>query len=470
MPEPILCSASLEATHRALYMSALHRLRPYYTPASALAVAERLMADIGDATTCSAFQVETKIYTYIFIFIYMFIYTYLRTSHIFEDFPSPTLKPSAAIVRNVVITISYWAKTLRSDQWKAHSSLIMCQALAIMDAMLPGRLPDGAYDTLMPRWVEMWRLLDRTPEWDMLWFRLFCRCVRACVCVCVCVCVCAFVSVFGCPSVRPSVCLSVCLSACDPSHARIHPPAPPLLNRRARKYTTTFPWESHMPTLFTALLSTFSLPRGSSGAPDARVFPTRMRTFFQPPPQHYNRLLLLAKLVTFLLGRGGAATVDVSLRALAPEEVEAPADTGPVACSGAARQLVLLLWGVRSYYHPSNSGAWHDELSAFLSFLATSLARRLGYSLADNDFNTGAAWPALPEEDVDVVVQAALPLVHMCLYSKRPAAVSSAELVRARACVCVCVCLSRVWRCVKPQHTCMSNPHAHHTAAHRPAA
>jgi hypothetical protein len=72
---------------------------------------------------------------------------------------------------------------------------------------------------------------------------------------------------------------------------------------RARKFTQTFPWEAHMPRIFTYLLSTFHIPFGSGDAPATRDFPARYRFLLQPQPQHYQRLRLLAKLAAFLLGR-----------------------------------------------------------------------------------------------------------------------------------------------------------------------
>lgn len=258
---------------------------------------------------------------------------------------------------------------------QATGLVLPAQSLLLLVALLPTRLPEGMYDELMPQWVRAWMTIDNCPEWDLLWLRLFCR---------------------------------------------------------ARKYTRRFDWVAHIPHFMSYLLCTFSLPLGSVPGPEQKRLPSRFRALFQPPIQHYNRLLLLSKLVVFFLGQGGDATVDVPLRPTPPNPEEGEA-FGPVPCSGAARHLVLLLSQLRTYYNPSNSGQWSDELGVFLSYLSGAVARRVGWQAADRDYGYAGgdggevAIPALPDRDVTAVVEAILPLAHQSLYSKRSAAIAAGE-------------------------------------------
>ncbi len=255
--------------------------------------------------------------------------------------------------------------------------MLPAQSLLILVGLLPTRLPEGLYDELMPQWMRAWQTIDNCPEWDLLWLRLFCR---------------------------------------------------------ARKYTRRFDWAAHIPHLSTYLLSTFSLPLGSVPGPEQKRFPSRFRALFQPPIQHYNRLLLLSKLVVFLLGQGGDTAVDVPLRPTPPNPEEGE-DFRPVPCSGAAKHLLLLLSSLRTFFYPSNAGQWSDELGVFLSYLSGALARRVGWQEADADYGyTGGDGdggevpiPPLPERDATAVVEGILPLAHNCLYSKRGAAVAAGE-------------------------------------------
>lgn len=184
-----------------------------------------------------------------------------------------------------------------------------------------------------------------------------------------------------------------------------------------------------MPIFFTYLLSVFSLPLGQGAAPELRAFPPRLRCLFQPTPIPHNRLLLLSKLVVFFLSRGGDTTVDVVLRPHLPNAAAGEEASQPVPCSVGTRHVILLLSSIRTYFNPSNSGRHSEELAVFLGFISSALARRVGWERADADYAVppNPQRPPLADHDVDALVGAMLPLVHMSLYSKSMSAAKHAE-------------------------------------------
>jgi len=243
------------------------------------------------------------------------------------------------------------------------------RALGLLLSFLPSRLAPGTYDRYLLKWIEIWQRVDRCPDWDAAWLTLFCR---------------------------------------------------------ARKQTESFPWEDHIPLFYTHVLSSFSIPLGMASPPEYREFPSRYR-FLISASTSYVRLRRPAKLIIFLLGRGPTVMADVVVRPDLPNAAEGEVST-PFSVSSGTKHLMVLFSSIRSYFHPSNPGLWTEELAYFLTLLSYNLAKRLGFQMADEDYD-GVMSPFRPLEpkEVSAVVQTLVPLAHMILYSKRISAASRYE-------------------------------------------
>eukprot|EP00939_MAST-03C_sp_MAST-3C-sp1_P000300 g300.t1 len=192
-----------------------------------------------------------------------------------------------------------------------------------------------------------------------------------------------------------------------------------VFDRVAKWCGNSVKWDHLVPSLFAHILDTLCLPTVVGNAPKQRTWHASLRVFLPGAHPGVCKMKRAAKLVVRLL--------DVP---------------------GTLAQLILFFRAVRTFFHPSNSGNWNGSLGVFLGTVCTSLAKRVAREAADRSIiaerigargdgkNVKASWS---RKSIDVktqraVVDAALPLLFLSLYSKAQSLVRSAtQSLRALA-------------------------------------
>lgn len=177
---------------------------------------------------------------------------------------------------------------------------------------------------------------------------------------------------------------------------------------------------------------------GSALLPAARHV-TYQYQAFAPPAARFpmTKTSKLAKLLVFLLGKGGPAkSVKVSDVTIVP-----PVDEQGAGSQGAgsnrervvspgALDLLSLFRSLRIYFHPSNGGRWSVEIANLTLCVSCSLARRVGAESALREVGRTPDTGELMRDDAGMVIEALLPLVMEMVYSK-----SRSVLMIAGACL-----------------------------------
>lgn len=147
---------------------------------------------------------------------------------------------------------------------------------------------------------------------------------------------------------------------------------------------------------------------------------------------NYYTIGKVAKMLVFLLGRGGAPElVRVSDVAIVPAaEDDRNGDGGAEKqrnVSPGAQQMLSLFRGLRTYFHPSNGGRWSFEMAVLMHYVLCAVAWRVGKESALRQVGRSPPAGALTHDDAGLVVDALLPLVLEMVYSKDSGVVAIAN-------------------------------------------
>ena len=206
---------------------------------------------------------------------------------------------------------------------------------------------------------------------------------------------------------------------------------------RARKHASpAFDWTPYMADIYSFARASVHTPIsvGDAGsAPLMRVRPVAYQyQSFGPSASRSpgTRLNKLAKLMMFLLGKGGPAepvrVSDVAIVPPAGQDMVHAAHDGSGGeqqrtVSPGALKLLSLFRSLRTYFHPSNGGRWSVEMGLMVNYVLRGLASRVG---AEGVLREAGLPPPptgeLTRDDARLVVDALLPLVLEMVYSKDP--------------------------------------------------
>eukprot|EP00752_Nemacystus_decipiens_P011025 g9797.t1 len=236
------------------------------------------------------------------------------------------------------------------------------------------------YDELLPSWFSLWGQVDHCPAWDGAWLTLLCR---------------------------------------------------------ARKHVSpAFDWTPYMADIYSFARASIHTPVSVGDAGSAPLMRGRPVAYqyqsFGPPASRSPgaKLNKVAKLMVFLLGKGGPAepvrVSDVAIVPPAGQDVGATYDGGGSGqrqrtVSPGALELLSLFRSLRTYFHPSNGGRWSLEMGLMVNYVLRGLASRVGAETVLRE--GGLPLPPtgeLTRDDAGLVVEALLPLVLEMVYSKDP--------------------------------------------------
>lgn len=136
-----------------------------------------------------------------------------------------------------------------------------------------------------------------------------------------------------------------------------------------------------LPAIVTRALASFSLPTSYGSPPENRDFPSSLR--FLVPVTAAGAIRRLAKLLIFLAPFGQQTSVSIPLHL--PSGMDyTTGQMQDVTCtvSSGTAAIIKLLSSIRTYFHPSNTGKWSEELTILMNCLMVELCKALGWGVA----------------------------------------------------------------------------------------